>query len=98
MKYAHVFHDENTNDFKGTKVTEHQIVGDAKPIRKSPFEVTAMDVSGPYPVTPKGNKFLFTFTDHFSRYVEAYPIPDQKAETCAQIYATQLPGTVQGPN
>jgi len=38
MKYAHVFHDENTNDFKGTKVIEHQIlVGDAKPIRKPPY-------------------------------------------------------------
>ena len=34
-KYAHMFHDENTNDFKGTKVTEHQIlVGEASPIRK----------------------------------------------------------------
>jgi len=36
-KYAHVFHDENTNDFKGTKVTEHQIlISDAKPTRKPP--------------------------------------------------------------
>ena len=37
VKYVHVFHDENNNDFKGTKVIEHQIlVGDAKPIRKPP--------------------------------------------------------------
>ena len=37
-KYAHVFHDEDTNDFKATHVTEHQIhVGDAKPIRKPPY-------------------------------------------------------------
>ena len=35
----------------------------------APFEVTAMDVSGPYPVTPWGNKFLLTFLDHFSRFV-----------------------------
>jgi hypothetical protein len=35
LKYAHVFHDENTNDFKATQVMEHQIlVGDAKPIRR----------------------------------------------------------------
>ena len=38
IKYAHVFHDESPNDFKGTKVTEPQIVvGDASPIRKSPY-------------------------------------------------------------
>jgi len=38
MKYAHVFHDENTNDYKGTQVIEHHLlVGDAKPIRKPPY-------------------------------------------------------------
>jgi hypothetical protein len=35
INYAHVFHDEKANDFKGTQVIEHRIlVGDAKPIRK----------------------------------------------------------------
>jgi hypothetical protein len=35
VKYAHIFHDEETNDFKGTRVIEHQIpVGDAQPIRR----------------------------------------------------------------
>ena len=42
LKYAHVFHDEETNDFKGTDIIEHQIpVGDARPIRmpqyRTPF-------------------------------------------------------------
>jgi hypothetical protein len=32
---------------------------------KALFEVTAMDVSGPLPVTPRGNKFLLIFIDHF---------------------------------
>ena len=37
LKYAHVFHDEATNDFKGTNVTELEIlVGDARPIRRPP--------------------------------------------------------------
>jgi hypothetical protein len=26
MKYAHIFHDEETNDFKGTTVIEHEIL------------------------------------------------------------------------
>jgi hypothetical protein len=38
LKYAHVFHDEDRNDFKATQVMEHKIlVGDAKPIRKPPY-------------------------------------------------------------
>ena len=37
-KYAHVFHDEESNDFKETYVIEHQIiVGDANPIRRPPY-------------------------------------------------------------
>lgn len=38
MEYAHVFHDKETNDFKGTDVIEHQImVGDAQPIRRTQY-------------------------------------------------------------
>jgi hypothetical protein len=47
--------------------------------------VTAMDVSGPLPVTPRGNKFLLIFIDHFWKYARADPIPDQKAETFARV-------------
>jgi hypothetical protein len=39
-KYAHLFHDEEENDFKCTNVTEHQIqVGDVGPIRNTPYTV-----------------------------------------------------------
>jgi hypothetical protein len=38
MKNAHIFHDEETNDFKGTTVIEHEIpIGDARPIRRPPY-------------------------------------------------------------
>jgi hypothetical protein len=38
LKYAHVFHDEETNDFKGTNVIEHEIpTGDAGPIRRPQY-------------------------------------------------------------
>ena len=39
LRYAHVFH-EQTNDFKGTTVIEHQILVDnARPIRKPQYRV-----------------------------------------------------------
>jgi hypothetical protein len=56
----------------------------------SPFEVMSMDITGPNPLTPRGNKYLLTFIDNLTKYVEAYPIPDQRAETCARIYVTQI--------
>jgi hypothetical protein len=56
----------------------------------SPFEVTSMELTGPYLTTPRGNLFLLTFIDHMSKYVEAFLIPDQKAETCARVYVTQV--------
>jgi len=35
----------------------------------APFQLTAMDVTGPYRMTPRGNKYLLTFIDHFSKYM-----------------------------
>jgi transposase InsO family protein len=56
----------------------------------SPFEITAMDLTDPYVITPRKNRYLLTFIDHFTRYVEAFPIPDMTAETCARVYVTQI--------
>ena len=37
----------------------------------APFEVTSMDITGPYVLTTRKNKYLLTFIDHFTKYVEA---------------------------
>jgi len=41
-----------------------------------PFEVTFTGITGPCLVTPRRNKHLLTFIDHFIKHVEAYPVPD----------------------
>jgi hypothetical protein len=51
----------------------------------APFAITAMDITGAYLQTPRGNKNLLTFIDYFSKYVEAYPISDPTASTCAKF-------------
>ena len=65
------------------------------PVRKygeavGPLSGHSMDVTGPYPVTQRRNKFLLTFIDGFSKYVEAFPMVDQTAESCTRIYASQI--------
>ena len=57
---------------------------------RAPLHVTSLDVTGPYTSTPRGNKYFLTFIDHFSKFVEAFSVPDQTAETCTRVYATQV--------
>ena len=40
IKYRHIFHEEGSNDFRGTDVVENKIVtGNVKPIRKPAYRV-----------------------------------------------------------
>jgi transposase InsO family protein len=54
------------------------------------FEVSSMDITVSYVTTPRKNKFLLTFVDHLTRYVEAFPLSDPIAETIACRYVTQI--------
>ena len=38
-----------------------------------------MDLIGPMPETPRGNKYIVTLTDYFSKWAEAAPLPDKSA-------------------
>jgi hypothetical protein len=60
------------------------------PETSSPFELTSIDICGPYSETKKGNRYLLTFIDHFSRYPEAIPIPRQDASTVARALVTEI--------
>ena len=47
------------------------------------MERVAVDVVGPLPRSDRGNRFVLTAIDYFSKWPEAYAIPDQEAETVA---------------
>ena len=55
-----------------------------------PLDIVACDIIGPLPITERGNRYIVTFTDHFSRYVEAFPIQKQNAETIADHFVRQF--------
>ena len=54
------------------------------------MERVAMDISGPWPTSLSGNKYILVVTDHLTRWSEAYPIPDQEARTIAEVFVTQF--------
>jgi transposase InsO family protein len=54
------------------------------------WEIVHMDTVGPLQISDKGNKYILTFVDSFSKYVEAIALPDICAITCARAYASQV--------
>lgn len=44
-----------------------------------------MDLVGPLPETPRGNKYIVTLTDYFSKWAEAAPLPDKTANGVASF-------------
>ena len=50
-----------------------------------PWQLVAIDLCGPFPKTPRGNTQILVLTDHFTRWPDALPIPDGKAETVARV-------------
>ena len=49
----------------------------------APIDRIGIDVLGPLPTSNQGNSYLLVVGDYFTRWIEAYPMPDQQAETTA---------------
>ena len=43
-----------------------------------------MDILGPVPLSARGNRYVLVLADYFTCWVEAFALPDQKAETVAR--------------
>ena len=56
----------------------------------SPIERLAVDVMGPLPITESGNKYLLIAVDYFSKWPEAFPLPDQEAVAVAEVLVKEV--------
>lgn len=48
-----------------------------------PFQLVFADITE-LPMTSKGNRYILVLMDHFTKYVNIYPMPDQRASTVAK--------------
>ena len=49
-----------------------------------PMQIFSVDIMGPLPVTQDGCKYVLVAADHFTRWVEVYPIKNQEAQTVSR--------------
>lgn len=50
------------------------------------FEIVGIDIVGPLPPSASGNKYLLVAVDHLSRWADAYPLQDIRAQTVAKVF------------
>ena len=49
-----------------------------------PLDWVGVDILGPLPLSTRCNRYILVAIDHFTKWVEILPIPDQSAETCTE--------------
>uniref|UniRef100_A0A669CTB7 Integrase catalytic domain-containing protein n=1 Tax=Oreochromis niloticus TaxID=8128 RepID=A0A669CTB7_ORENI len=56
----------------------------------APMERVGVDVLGPFPVTESGNRYVLVAMDYFTKWPEAYAVPDQSAMTTAERLVEEM--------
>ncbi|OOZ03087.1 hypothetical protein BOW22_11585, partial [Solemya velum gill symbiont] len=54
------------------------------------FAKVAIDVSGPYPTSMANNKYIVTFIDQYSSWVECFATPDKTADTIVHLLLEEI--------
>ena len=55
-----------------------------------PFAKLGLNVSGPYPTTLSGNKYIICFVDWYSGWSEAFVVLDSSAETVVHLVPDEI--------
>ncbi|GFX28321.1 gypsy retrotransposon integrase-like protein 1 [Trichonephila clavipes] len=59
-----------------------------QPVEQSqkPGETCHIDIFGPLKTTPKGNSYVFSMIDAFTKYIHIVPLPDIKSSTISKAF------------
>ena len=53
-----------------------------KVITGAPLDIVAVDILSGLPTASDGSKYILVLTDYFTKWSEAYGLPDAEAHTC----------------
>jgi transposase InsO family protein len=56
----------------------------------APFERMSIDLTGPHSRTPRGSVYILTCVDVFTKWTEAFPIPNKEAAVVARVLVEQV--------
>ena len=56
----------------------------------APMERVAVDIAGPLPLTAAGNRYVCVAMDYFTKWPEAYALPNHEATTVAEVLVDQF--------
>ncbi|XP_063868206.1 uncharacterized protein LOC135104608 [Scylla paramamosain] len=56
----------------------------------APMERVAVDIAGLLPLTPRGNWYICVVMDYFTKWPEAYALPNHEAETVAGVLVNEF--------
>jgi transposase InsO family protein len=62
----------------------------AVPVPAAPWDLLSVDATGPFPSTARGSVYVVVFTDHLTRWVEAFAVPDLETSTIADLLVKHI--------
>ena len=57
---------------------------------RGPFGLMVVDALGPLPTSDGGNKYILVFADYFTRWVEAFAVPDLTTSTFTRVFIDEV--------
>ena len=72
------------------KMTANKIPIQSMPIPQTPFQTIAIDISGPFPETENGEKYMLTIICLFSGWPECFVIPNKETATVARVLCEEF--------
>lgn len=54
-----------------------------------PYERVALDILGPLPETRDKNRYILVVGDYFSKWTEAFALPNQEAQSVAKVFVEE---------